>query len=363
MREYLVTLLLAAALCYVVTPFVRSLAIKVGAVAQIRTRDIHTTPTPRWGGLAMWIAMALTFAMVNHLSLVGKSFGRESLGIFLAATLLVAIGLVDDRFELDALTKLAGQALAAGILLIFGIQVLWLPINGVITLPPSIGQLVTVMIVLVTINAVNFIDGLDGLAAGIVAISGAAFFAFAYLLAVIYGFSRAGAPSLITAVIIGVCIGFLPHNVHPAKIFMGDSGSMFLGLLLAASAITLTGQIDPNAISAEKLGPTLLPLMLPFAVLAIPLIDLFSAIFRRLRAGQSPFSSDKEHMHHRILRAGNTHLRTTLIMYLWTATIAFPVVVSAFAQLWVAAIVAGAMLAFTLYYSKSGVGVSAKATK
>ncbi|ASY14197.1 UDP-GlcNAc:undecaprenyl-phosphate GlcNAc-1-phosphate transferase [Candidatus Planktophila dulcis] len=363
MREYLVTLLLAAALCYVVTPFVRSLAIKVGAVAQIRTRDIHTTPTPRWGGLAMWIAMALTFAMVNHLSLVGKSFGRESLGIFLAATLLVAIGLVDDRFELDALTKLAGQALAAGILLIFGIQVLWLPINGVITLPPSIGQLVTVMIVLVTINAVNFIDGLDGLAAGIVAISGAAFFAFAYLLAVIYGFSRAGAPSLITAVIIGICIGFLPHNVHPAKIFMGDSGSMFLGLLLAASAITLTGQIDPNAISAEKLGPTLLPLMLPFAVLAIPLIDLFSAIFRRLRAGQSPFSSDKEHMHHRILRAGNTHLRTTLIMYLWTATIAFPVVVSAFAQLWVAAIVAGAMLAFTLYYSKSGVGVSAKATK
>jgi UDP-GlcNAc:undecaprenyl-phosphate/decaprenyl-phosphate GlcNAc-1-phosphate transferase len=355
MREYLVTLLLAAALCYVVTPFVRTWALKLGAVAQIRTRDIHTTPTPRWGGLAMWISMALTFAMVNHLSLVGKSFGREALGIFLAATLLVAIGLVDDRFELDALTKLAGQALAAGILLLFGIQVLWLPINGVITLPPSIGQLVTVMIVLITINAVNFIDGLDGLAAGIVAISGAAFFAFAYLLAVVYGFSRAGAPSLITAVIIGVCIGFLPHNAHPAKIFMGDSGSMFLGLLLAASAITLTGQIDPNAISAEKLGPTLLPLMLPFAVLAIPLIDLFSAIFRRLRAGQSPFSSDKEHMHHRILRAGNSHLRTSLIMYLWTATIAFPVVVSAFAQLWVAAIVAGAMLAFTLYFSKSGV--------
>jgi UDP-GlcNAc:undecaprenyl-phosphate GlcNAc-1-phosphate transferase len=355
MREYLVTLLLAAALCYVVTPFVRTWAMKFGAVAQIRTRDIHTTPTPRWGGLAMWISMALTFAMVSHLSLVGKSFGREALGIFLAATLLVAIGLVDDRFELDALTKLAGQALAAGILLLFGIQVLWLPINGVITLPPSIGQLVTVMIVLITINAVNFIDGLDGLAAGIVAISGAAFFAFAYLLAVVYGFSRAGAPSLITAVIIGVCIGFLPHNAHPAKIFMGDSGSMFLGLLLAASAITLTGQIDPNAISAEKLGPTLLPLMLPFAVLAIPLIDLFSAIIRRLRAGQSPFSSDKEHMHHRILRAGNSHLRTSIIMYLWTATIAFPVVVSAFAQLWVAAIVAGAMLAFTLYYSKSGV--------
>jgi len=354
MREYLVTLLLAAALCYVITPFVRTWAIKFGAVGKIRSRDIHTTPTPRWGGLAMWIAMALTFAMVNHLSLVGKSFGRESLGIFLAATLLVAIGLVDDRFELDALTKLAGQALAAGILLIFGIQVLWLPINGVITLPPSIGQLVTVLIVLITINAVNFIDGLDGLAAGIVAISGAAFFAFAYLLAVVYGFNRAGAPSLITAVIIGVCIGFLPHNAHPAKIFMGDSGSMFLGLLLAASAITLTGQIDPNAITAEKLGPTLLPLTLPFAVLAIPLIDLFSAIYRRLRAGKSPFSSDKEHLHHRILRAGNSHLRTALIMYIWTATISFPVVVSAFLPLWVSAIVAALMLSFAIYFTKSG---------
>ena len=352
MREYLVTLLLAATLCYVVTPLVRTWALKVGAVAQIRTRDIHTTPTPRWGGLAMWIAVALTFLMVNHLSLVGKSFGRDSLGIFLAATLLVAIGLLDDRFELDALTKLAGQALAAGILLLFGIQVLWLPINGVITLPPSIGQLITVLIVVVTINAVNFIDGLDGLAAGIVAISGAAFFAFAYLLAVMYGFSRAGAPSLITAVIIGVCIGFLPHNAHPARIFMGDSGSMFLGLLLAASAITLTGQIDPNAIAAENLGPTLLPLMLPFAVLAIPLIDLSSAILRRIRAGQSPFTSDKEHLHHRIMRAGNSHLRTTLILYLWTATIAFPVVVSAFAPLWVAAIFAGLALFGTISFSK-----------
>jgi len=363
MREYLVTLLIAASLCYVVTPFVRTLALKFGAVAKIRKRDIHTTPTPRWGGLAMWIAMALTFAMVNHLSLVGKSFGRDSLGIFLAATLLVVMGLIDDRFELDALTKLAGQALAAGILLLYGIQVLWLPINGVITLPPSIGQLVTVLIVLITINAVNFIDGLDGLAAGVVAISGAAFFAFAYLLAVIYGFNRAGAPSLITAVIIGLCIGFLPHNSHPAKIFMGDSGSMFLGLLLAASAITLTGQIDPNAISTEKLGPTLLPLALPFAVLAIPLIDLFSSIIRRLRAGQSPFSADKEHLHHRIMRAGNTQMRTAAILYLWTATIAFPVVVSAFAPLWVSAIVAGLMLSFTIFYSRNGVAVHDKASK
>ena len=133
---------------------------------------------------------------------------------------------------------------------------------------------------------------------------------------------------------------------------MGDSGSMLLGLLLAASAITLTAQIDPNAISAEKLGPTLLPLALPFAVLALPLIDLFSAILRRVRAGKSPFSSDKEHIHHRIMRSGNSQQRTAIIMYLWTATIAFPLTISAFTNLWIAALVAIAMLTLTIFYSR-----------
>ena len=285
MREYLITLLISAALCYLITPIVRTQAIRFGAVAGIRERDIHSTPTARWGGVAMWAAMALTFLIVSNLPLVGKSIGHEAQGIFLAASSIVLLGMADDRFELDALTKLAGQVFTAGILLLYGIQILWLPINGVITLPPSIGQLLTVLIVLVVINAVNFIDGMDGLAAGVVAISGIAFFAFAYLLAVDYGFSRAGAPSLITAVLIGICLGFLPHNLSPAKIFMGDSGSMLLGLLLSVSAITLTGQVDPNAISAEKLGPTLLPLLLPFAVLAIPFLDLVLAVSRRIKAG------------------------------------------------------------------------------
>ena len=352
MREYLITLLISAALCYLITPFVRKFAIRFGAVADIRSRDIHTLPTPRWGGVAMWLAMTFTFLIVNNLPLVGKSFSHETQGIFLATTFVVLLGMADDRYQLDALTKLAGQALAAGILLIYGIQILWVPINGVITLPASIGQLVTVLIVLVTVNAVNFIDGMDGLAAGIVAIAGIAFFAFAYLLAVDYGFSRAGAPSLTTAVLIGVCIGFLPHNAHPAKIFIGDSGSMFLGLLLAAASITLTGQIDPNAISAEKLGPTLLPLLLPFAVLAIPLADLVLAIFRRLKAGKSPFAPDKEHLHHRLMSAGNSQLKTAIIMYLWTATIAFPVTVSAFAPLWVAALTAVILIAITLMVSR-----------
>lgn len=359
MRVYLATALLAAALCYVVTPFVKKLAEHFGAVAQIRTRDVHTLPTARWGGLAMWISMVLTFIIARHLSLIGKIYGHELQGIFLASTFVIILGMADDRYQLDAITKLAGQALAAGILLLYGIQILWLPINGVLTLPPSIGQAVTVLIVLVTINAVNFIDGLDGLAAGIVAISGASFFAFAYLLAVVNGFSRAGSPSLITAIIVGVCLGFLPHNSHPARIFMGDSGSMFLGLLLSAAAITLTGQVDANAISAENGGPTLLPLLLPFAVLAIPLMDLILAVFRRALSGRSPFAPDKEHLHHRLLGAGNSHQRTAVIMYFWTATLAIPVTVLAFWPWWAALITAVALAGVSLAISSRWIGRTA----
>ena len=306
----------------------------------VRKRDIHTEITPRWGGLSMWIAMSLTFLVVNHLPLVGKSFGREATGIFLAGTFIMLLGAIDDRYDLDSITKFAGQAVAAGILLLHGVQILWLPINGIYTLPPSIGQLLTILFVMVVINAVNFVDGLDGLATGIVAICAGSFFAYSYLLAVINGFSRAGAPSLITAVLIGMCVGFLPHNYHPARIFMGDSGAMFLGLLLSAAAITLTGQIDANAVTDRGSGTALLPLLLPFTILAIPLIDLVLAIFRRVRAGRSPFAADSEHLHHQLLKMGNTHRRTTFILYVFTAMFAIPPVVAAFTPLWVATLVA-----------------------
>ncbi|MEN9735920.1 MAG: hypothetical protein RL129_630, partial [Actinomycetota bacterium] len=206
-------------------------------------------------------------------------------------------------------------------------------------LPPNLGQILTIFFVMVVINAVNFVDGLDGLATGIVGISAAAFFAFSYLLAVVNGFSRAGAPSLVTAVIIGMCLGFLPHNYHPARIFMGDSGAMFLGLLLSA--------IDINAITGSA-TTTLLPLLLPFAVLAIPLLDLGLAIIRRVKAGRSPFAADSEHLHHKLLDLGHSHRRTTVILYLWTAAFAIPAVVAAFAPTWVALVICALMLAFSI---------------
>ena len=343
MREYLVTVLLAAIITYLLTPLVRDLAIKAGAVTAIRSRDVHLEPTPRWGGLAMWLSMALTLVIVNYLPLVHKSFGSEATGIFLSGTFILLLGLLDDRFDLDPITKFAGQALAAGILLIYGVQILWLPINGITTLPTNIGQLLTILFVMVVINAINFVDGLDGLATGIVMICAASFFAFSYLLAVINGLNRAGAPSLITAVVIGLCLGFLPHNFHPAQIFMGDSGAMFLGLMISASAITLTGQVDASAITEENGSSALLPLLLPFTVLAIPLLDFAMAILRRVKAGRSPFSADREHLHHRIMRFGLSQQRTTIVLYLWTAMFALPTVIAAFASIWIA-ILAGALI-------------------
>lgn len=323
---------IAAAITYISTPFARRLALRAKAMAAIRDRDVHDTPTPRWGGLAMLLGLFGAYLVAQQLPLLSRIFesGSEPWGILLAATLIVALGMADDVWEIDALTKLAGQALAAAILVMQGVQLLWLPINGVIALPPIIGPLATVFIVVVAINAVNFVDGLDGLAAGIVAIAAAAFFGFSYLLAVVYGFSRAGTPTFITAALIGVCVGFLPHNVSPARIFMGDSGSMLLGLLLATAAITLTGQVDGNAVSAENLMPAFLPLLLPIAVLAVPLFDLGLAIIRRTAAGRSPFTPDKQHLHHRLLEIGHSHRGAAGIMYLWTAVISMPVTAAAF---------------------------------
>jgi UDP-GlcNAc:undecaprenyl-phosphate GlcNAc-1-phosphate transferase len=353
MREYLLTIALAGALTFFLTPYVRRLALKSGAYLELRSRDLHTSITPRWGGLAMWLSAMITLFIVRHLHLVGKSFDREMQGIIFAGAVIVALGAIDDVIELDSVTKFAGQALAAGILLIYGVQLLWIPFNGIITLPTNIGALITVLFVMVVMNAVNFVDGLDGLATGIVAISAGSFFAFSYFLAVVNGFSRAGSPSLISALVFGVCVGFFPHNYHPARIFMGDSGAMFLGLLLAASAITLTGQIDTNSITTGH-GATYLPLALPIMILAIPLLDLFMAIFRRMKAGQSPFASDSQHLHHRLLAAGNTHRRTSIILYLWSAIFAIPAVITAFLPFWIALLTALILFAAVILLMSTG---------
>jgi UDP-GlcNAc:undecaprenyl-phosphate GlcNAc-1-phosphate transferase len=185
----------------------------------------------------------------------------------------------------------------------------------------------TVLAVVVTINAVNFVDGLDGLAAGIVAIAGAAFFVYSYLLTrdVSNNTDNSSLAALITAALVGACLGFLPHNFNPARIFMGDSGSMLLGLLLATSTVSITAQVDPSVLQQARIVPAFIPVALPLAVLALPLIDLSLAVIRRTRAGRSPFQPDKMHLHHRMLALGHGHVRAVLVLYLWTATVAFGV--------------------------------------
>jgi len=286
-REYLLVCLVAATVTYLATPLARRLAVAIGAITPVRDRDVHSVPTPRLGGVAMLGGVVAAFAVASQLPLLSGVFAesREPVAVLSGAALICLLGVADDKWELDAVTKLAGQVLAAGVMAVQGVQLLWLPIGlgRAFTLGPTESLLLTVLTVVVTVNAVNFADGLDGLAAGIVAIAAIAFFGYSYMLSVVLRLDYATPATLVTAVLIGVCLGFLPHNFHPARLFMGDSGSMLIGLLLSTSAISLTGQLQPQ----ESL-PSLLPLLLPFAVILIPLFDMVLAVVRRTRAGRAP---------------------------------------------------------------------------
>jgi UDP-GlcNAc:undecaprenyl-phosphate/decaprenyl-phosphate GlcNAc-1-phosphate transferase len=342
-REYLLVLCVAAAVTYVLTPVARRLATRWGAMTEVRDRDVHAIPTPRLGGLAMFAGFAAAMLVASQLPFLGRVFENsdDELALLSGAALICLLGVADDKWGLDAVTKLAGQVLAAGVMVLQGVQMLYLPLGstllgaedggqpGAFVLGPAEGGVLTILVVVVTINAVNFVDGLDGLAAGIVAIAATSFFAFSYLLAVDQDLQRATVSTLVTATLVGVCLGFLPHNFSPARVFMGDSGSMLIGLLLACSTITLTGSVDPNRVTVD-IAPAILPLVLPIAVLVVPFADLLLAIVRRTRAGRSPFAPDKQHLHHRLLEIGHSHGRAVVIMYLWSAVIAFGATAVAF---------------------------------
>ncbi len=330
MREYLLVLLVAAAVTYLLTPVARRVAVRIGAVALPRDRDVHTVPTPRLGGLAMYAGVCAALLVAHSLPHLQRVYLYSDVqAVLVAGGVIVLLGVVDDTWGLDALTKLAGQVLAAGVMVLQGLQVLTLslPVIGPTALGIE-GVPLTVLLTLLTVNAINFVDGLDGLAAGVGAIAALAFFAFSYSLSTgrVTGgvaLDRISAPTLIAAVLAGVCLGFLPHNFSPARLFMGDSGSMLIGLMLAASVTSLTGQFNYEVLPASTAFPALLPLLLPFAVLAVPLVDLLLAVVRRTRSGRSPFAPDKMHLHHRLLEIGHSQTRAVLIMYFWTALLAF----------------------------------------
>ena len=334
MREYLLVFLVAAAATYLLTVVAREIALRTGAVAKVRDRDVHAVPIPYLGGLAMLGGLVAAYLVARQLPFLSTSqpFVFRDAGIVLiAGALICAVGVLDDLFEIDALTKLGGQVLAAGFLIAFGIQYVFFPgSDGTqFVLDGSQGALLTGFVVVATVNAVNFVDGLDGLAAGVVGIGALAYFVFCYSLAALNDVSLATAGALLSASLAGACIGFLPHNFHHARLFMGDSGSMLIGLVLSASTVTLTGQFTPSQITEGAAGsqasflPTLLPLLLPVSILIVPILDLVLAVVRRTRAGRSPFAPDKQHLHHRLLEIGHSHRRAVLIMYLWAALVAF----------------------------------------
>ncbi|MGF0170163.1 MraY family glycosyltransferase [Streptomyces sp. Marseille-Q5077] len=336
MREYLLTLCITAAVTYLLTGPVRKFAIVAGAMPEIRARDVHREPTPRLGGIAMFFGLCAGLLVADHLTNLSTVFEKsnEPRALLSGAALIWLIGVLDDKFEIDALIKLGGQMIAAGVMVMQGLTILWLPIPtvGNVALTQWQGTLLTVALVVITINAVNFVDGLDGLAAGMVCIASAAFFLYAYRVWVSYGIEAAAPATLFSAILMGMCLGFLPHNMHPARIFMGDSGSMLIGLVLAAGAISITGQVDPDALKlfagSEKAAvhqtvPVYIPLLLPLTIIAIPAADLVLAIVRRTWRGQSPFAADRGHLHHRLLEIGHSHSRAVMIMYFWSALIAF----------------------------------------
>ncbi|MGH3564821.1 MAG: glycosyltransferase family 4 protein [Pseudonocardia sp.] len=343
-REYLLAGATAAVVTFLLVGPVRVLAVRHGAVAWPRGRDVHVTPTPRWGGLAMLGGVVAGVAMAYQLPALRLAFDAftssfgvpEVVGVSLAAALLAVVGALDDRYELDALTKLAGQTTAAGMLVLAGVQwaVLWVPWGGESTrgetgsfllLGSGQGVLLTVLLTVALVNAMNFVDGLDGLAAGIGLIAATAVGVFAIGLVRQNGNDpSAYSPALIAAVLAGACLGFLPHNFNPARIFMGDSGSMLIGLMLAAATTSASGRISFNA---DTDGSDVLALFAPLIVLAavvfVPLLDLLMAVVRRTRAGMSPFSPDKMHLHHRLLEIGHSHRRAVLLIYLWAGVLAF----------------------------------------
>lgn len=325
MREYALVFAVGAAVTYLLTPVLRRLAIHIGAMAEPRDRDVHAIPTPRLGGVAMYGGVVAAIVVAQRLPVLREAFkASDAHALLIAGGVICVLGVIDDKWGLDALTKLAGQTLAAGVMVLLGVQLLYVLLPGVgqLSLGPDIGVPVTVLLTLATVNAINFIDGLDGLAAGVVAIAALAFFAFSYHLSVVQGVLRASPPTLISAVLAGVCIGFLPHNFNPARVFMGDSGSMLLGLLLSGATTSAVGQVPFGLLGGPAYIPFLLPIALPLVVLAVPFVDLLFAVVRRARAGRSPFSPDKAHLHHRLLEIGHSHTRAVLIMYFWSALLA-----------------------------------------
>ncbi|MFC4223111.1 MraY family glycosyltransferase [Lysinibacter cavernae] len=327
MRLYLLIFAIAALVSGGASYIVYKLSTKYRLAPAVRERDVHSTPTPRLGGIAMFCGMLVAFAVASQIPLPIFSIIFADPGpiwaILGAALLIVVVGIADDIWDLDWMIKLGAQMLAAGLLAWQSIQIVSLPIgNSIAIASPLANFVLTVFLVVLVMNAINFIDGLDGLVAGVAIIANGVFFIYSFLLVQQTSpNNHFNLASLIAVILVGVCVGFLPFNWHKARMFMGDSGALLVGLMMAVSTISVTGQLNPGSLDTKVLLAAYIPIILPFAVMTVPLLDFSLAVIRRVQAGKSPFTADRKHLHHRLLDMGHSHLQAVLIFYAWTAVI------------------------------------------
>jgi UDP-GlcNAc:undecaprenyl-phosphate GlcNAc-1-phosphate transferase len=305
---YLTIFFITAIISFLFTLFFKKIAPKIGAIDQPNERKIHKKPIARLGGVAIFIAL---FSMVSFF----LPWDKHIWGVFIGSAILLFFGILDDIFGLNPWIKLIGQILSAIIIVIFGMGISFItnPFGGYLMLdslkfPIDIlgttyhivlfADLFTVFWIVLVINAVNFLDGVDGLASGVSGIA-----ALILFLLSLSPYVNQVDTAILSLILAGATLGFLPLNFYPAKIFMGDSGSMFLGFILAVLAI----------ISGGKVATALL-------ILGLPIIDLLWAVLRRILSGKSPFRPDKKHFHHELLNIGLSQKQTVLIIYTITAS-------------------------------------------
>lgn len=318
--SYAIVFGVAAVVTWVLTPAMWRLAVRWGAVVKPDERRVHRKPTPTLGGVAMLAGFLSAMAVASQLPDLRPVFenSSEPLGLVLAAVVILAVGVLDDVREVSAPAKVAGQVLAGSVLALAGVTMFYfrIPFADFVVLSPDLSFLLTVLWVVGVCNAVNLIDGLDGLAAGVVFIAGSAFFFYSYRLLDVGLLDGGTVAPLAVAIACGLALGFLPHNFHPAKVFMGDGGAMLLGLLLAASTLSVGGR------TADQFsGQTYFffaPLVIPFIILGVPFVDTAFAIVRRAVKRVSLSEADKEHLHHRLMRLGHGPRRSVLILWAWS---------------------------------------------
>ena len=326
MRVYLLVLIISGAISFVLTPLMRRIGQQVAHRQEVRARDVHTTVMPRLGGVAMLLAICAGLALASKIPFTTGIFTQQTLwfGIFSALTVILVMGVLDDLFDLPWWVKLLGKIGAALMVAMNGISIQALPVGWIHITQPWLQVLLTVVLIVGTMNAFNFVDGLDGLATGMTVLGGSAFFIYTYLLTrSINEYDFSNVATLLMAVLIGAAAGFLPHNLYPARIFMGEVGSTLLGFIMAIAAILVTADVGALDGFRFRNVPAYMPIVLPISVMLVPIIDMLVTVTRRTARGVSPFSADRGHLHHKLIDGGYNHPQAVWVLYAWSAVVAY----------------------------------------